>query len=269
MARRRRACRNRRLLTDYLSLSLSNLPRSFISYRLCATDTRVQAVRPLQVSALVKRNREKKKNSLFFFLVVRTQRLSPSLSSSTPPLPPQKKNQRYFDPSTELCLDFPGCHGEPASEELAWDCGPCSAFPLDGGNGHCERAPGCSLSGSWSGGSAAAATVLASGRRGGGGSSSSSSSQQQKKNAAAASSSEQKQINDVAAANAVVFNLHGAGSVSVGMPPTGGRRAAASAPASSRSPSSSSSTRSPSSSPSLLSSPAAAPAVTAASGRRS
>lgn len=159
---------------------------------------------------------------------------------------------RFFDPSTESCREFQNCHGNPAAEELAWDCGPCSVFLLDGGNGHCDRVPGCSLSGGGSGG-AAAATVLASSGRGG---------QQQRASAAAAAqaSSEQRQIAEIANRNAVVYNLQGKGSVSVGMPPTGARRAAAaagasssssaaaaaSAPSSSRGPSSSSSPRSPS-----------------------
>lgn len=126
------------------------------------------------------------------------------------------KKNRYCDPSTDSCRDSPGCHGDPASEDLAWDCGPCTAFLLDGGNGHCERVSGCSL-----GGSASAAAVLTSagGRRGGG--------SQQQQQQRTASASEQKQITEAAERNTVVFNLDGPGSVGVGMPPTGAMRAGA------------------------------------------
>ena len=130
---------------------------------------------------------------------------SPRLTTFHLPLSPLLLPQ-ILPGVSDACADFPGCVVNlEASADLAWDCGPCSAFVLDGGNGHCERAPGCSLSGG--GGGGAAATVLASsghGRQRGGGASS-----QQKKAEARAASSEQKQISDVADRNAVVFNLHG------------------------------------------------------------
>ena len=198
--------------------------------------------------------REKQKREtvfLFFIVVAKVFHLSLDLKTT---LSNNKTQKRYFDPSTDSCREFPDCHQSPAISELAWDCGPCSAFFLDGGNGHCERAPGCSLSGGGSGSGGAAATVLASGRLQRGAAAGSAAAA-----AAREASSEHRQIADVVARNAVVYNLSGKGSVSVGMPPTaaggGARRggAAAAAGASSSSVASAAASAPSSSKSSLLS----------------
>ena len=234
---------------------------SFLVCRLRATTSRVQTVRPVQVSKVKKRKhareRRRGEKTVIFscsrhnFVRLFSRRKKLTISAR----PPFLSSHRYFDPSTDSCKEFPNCHPDPLIEELAWDCGPCSAFFPDGGNGHCNRAAGCSLGG---GGGAAATVLAASGR-------------QQKAAAAIVASVEQKQIHEVAERNAVVYNLNGKGSVSVGMPAAGGARggaggfsssaAAASVPSSSsRSPSSSS--RSPS--PPAVGTSASAPAAAAA-----